>query len=228
MADNLKITTAAAASETMKPALPNVKEHIENTDRRIEKSIVSGDGSAVAVRNGQVTVSANDNAQIKCTPSGTVDVTGLQHNVTANRMNLHVDEVTINNHVLNNRLFELTDFKQSTTNIQTQTIIGNFCVLGTVLVKAWEPDLKRYVFIRRMTRMPMFSPATSPPAMMDGMELSDATSVNVDINGVMDSSSSTAVTTGTNTNTSNQTKLASNESQADTSGNTNTTKAAGI
>lgn len=231
MADNLQVSTTAVGSDIIKPALPDVKQNVAYTDRRDEKSLLAGDGASVAVRNGQVTIAANDNAQIKCTPSGVVETTGFQHNIRANRVNMTMDEMNINNHIFNNRLYELTDFKQVTTNVLTNGVVGNFCVLGTVLVKGWEPDLNRYVFIRRLTRMPMFSPAVSPPAMMEGLGLTDNTSVTVDINGVMNTGSTTTSTnsttststTTTGTNVSTTTNSGSTDAASTTSSTTTST-----
>ena len=42
---------------------------------------------------------------------------------------------------------------------------------GTVLVKAWEPTLKKYVLIRRPMRMPVFSTTLDVPDTPDVMEV---------------------------------------------------------
>ena len=186
MSDKLQVTYPAAQSDVLKPALPDAKDRAEHTDRRIEKSTISSGGASVAVRNGSIELSANNNTHITIGENGTIDENSMQHVVTTNRADLNVDEITINKHVLNNRMYELTDFKQVTTETFQQGIVGNFCVLGTVLVKAWEPDLKRYVFIRRLCRMPMFSPAVAPVGIKSGVGITDKTADAVEIKAVMD------------------------------------------
>lgn len=81
----------------------------------------------------------------------------------------------------------MTDFVQVTTGESAvpNAVVGNFCVMGTVLVKSWEPELKRYVMIRRPARMPLFSPSIKPPEIMSGLGITDSTKAQSDINAVM-------------------------------------------
>ena len=82
-----------------------------------------------------------------------------------NNEDIRANNIFINRHKLNNKLYDYTDFKKGLHSSidkdevnQKSGIIGRFCLFGTVLTKAWEPNLKRYVMIRRLTNMPMFSP----------------------------------------------------------------------
>lgn len=47
--------------------------------------------------------------------------------------------------------------------------------MGTVLVKAWEPTLKKYVLIRRQMRTPMFS------NVLDAYKLSEQLEVDASV-----------------------------------------------
>jgi hypothetical protein len=71
------------------------------------------------------------------------------------------EEVVLNNHKLNPQIYDLADMKQVYDD--PDKAIGNLTMLGTVLVKAWEPNLKKYVLIRRQIRVPIFSPKLNIP-----------------------------------------------------------------
>jgi hypothetical protein len=219
MADKLVVTTQTPHSDIFSPALPKAKESSEHTDRRIENSSISTGGSSVAVRDGNINIAANQYTQTKYDTNGTIEDISFQRVIEANRLNMNTDEIIVNNHIFNNKLYELTDLKQVTTSTLTTGIVGNFCMFGTVLVKAWEPDLKRYVFIRRPVRMPMFSPAVSPDKVMSGVDLTDPLQAQVQINGVMNKATASGATTSdaakqAQTNGSTE-KLDSNEAAID-------------
>ena len=82
-----------------------------------------------------------------------------------NNEDIRANNIFINRHKLNNKLYDYTDLKKGLHSSidkdevnQKSGIIGRFCLFGTVLTKAWDQNLKRYVMIRRLTNMPMFSP----------------------------------------------------------------------
>ena len=62
---------------------------------------------------------------------------------------------------MNPALYELSDMRK--TNVNENTAIGNLTMFSTVLVKAWEPTLKKWVLIRRLARMPLFSTMLNLP-----------------------------------------------------------------
>lgn len=101
---------------------------------------------------------------------------GFHKKAIFNRFEFEVDEVVINKHKLNPYLYELTDFKQITTPISG--IIGNLCIDGTVLVKAWDSTLKKYVLIRRRIRTPMFFPRLNVPEIPSGLGIFDQTALD--------------------------------------------------
>ena len=53
------------------------------------------------------------------------------------------------------------------------TAIGNLTMSGTVLVKAWEPTLQKWVLIRRSIRTPIFSNLLNIPIVPDDMDIED-------------------------------------------------------
>jgi hypothetical protein len=82
---------------------------------------------------------------------------------------------------LNPKIWEITDFRKLTLPNNTEALVGNFCVTGSVLVKAWEVNLKRYVMIRRPARMPLFSPLLNLPKIMPELGITDPLEFDEDI-----------------------------------------------
>lgn len=82
----------------------------------------------------------------------------IESELIAVRRKLDVDEIVINNHKLNPALYELTDMKE-----KGDVAIGNLTMYATVLVKTWEPTLKKWVLMRRIARVPAFSNITNLP-----------------------------------------------------------------
>lgn len=131
---------------------------------RTDKGMVT-EGSSLALKDmGQVSIT-NKNNQLKLNRNGHHQEVSLRHEVITNNEDIRTNNIFINRHKLNNKLYDYTDFKKGLHSSidkdeanQKSGIIGRLCLLGTVLTKAWEPNLKRYVMIRRLTNMPMFSP----------------------------------------------------------------------
>ena len=51
------------------------------------------------------------------------------------------------------------------------TSIGNLTMMGTVLVKTYEPTLKKWVLMRRQVRMPVFSNLLDSAVVDDRLDL---------------------------------------------------------
>ncbi len=85
--------------------------------------------------------------------SGTITSAALQNNEVSVQKDIITEDLSINKHKFNNQLYELTNFKK----LESGAIVGGLTVMATVLVKAWEPTLKKYVLIRRQMRTPVFS-----------------------------------------------------------------------
>ena len=70
---------------------------------------------------------------------------------------------------MNSYLYEITNMKKL-----QNTAIGNFTVMGTVLVKVYDFNLEKYVLIRRQVRVPMFSNVLDPYAIDERLDIPDA------------------------------------------------------
>lgn len=130
--------------------------------------------SAIAIRqNGQINMSASMYSQYKLNPSGKAVEQSLESVAITNRRKIKADDVVLNEHKLNPYLYELTDMKSLETAHNDHMLVGNFCLYGSVLVKAWEVNLHRYVFLRRPARIPMFSPLLNVPEIHAGLGVTD-------------------------------------------------------
>lgn len=84
--------------------------------------------------------------------NNTITDVSLQHNLKNVRTSISCSDFILNNHKLNSYMYEITNMKQL-----QGTAIGNFTVTGTVLVKTYDPNLEKWVLVRRQVRVPMFS-----------------------------------------------------------------------
>lgn len=119
------------------------------------------DSGILVTENGDIDLSSSKFTHYKLSGNGIATERSIQSNTVTNSKNLSVDNITVNRHKLNPALWELTDFKK--TNGSKEQIVGNLNMTGTVLVKAWEPTLNKYVLIRRPMRMPIFSTTLNIP-----------------------------------------------------------------
>lgn len=93
--------------------------------------VYKGDG-ATANSNGLY-------AQIKTDKeSGVITEMSLQSNTITVQKDILANDISINYHKLNSQLYELTNMKDV-----MDTSIGNLTMMGTVLVKTYEPTLKK-------------------------------------------------------------------------------------
>lgn len=157
------------------PNLASLKSKANNLSRMSEKGLINElTGSANIIRdNGQINLTASSSAQYKLNPDGTVIEISTESNAYSVRKKFSINELIVNDHKLNPDLYELTDFKQRTLLPGQDVIIGNLCVCGSVLVKAWEPNLKRYMLIRRPVRIPLFSNQLNTPTINTGLNITD-------------------------------------------------------
>ena len=149
----------------------DVKEKSKYLDRTKDKWILNENGSGIAVDDeGNVNISSSEYSQLKLGANGVSSEVTLQSNTITNTKNLRLDNLTINRHRMNPALWELTDFKK--INGSNAKVIGNLTMTGTVLVKAWEPTLKKYVLIRRPVRTPICSTTLNVPDVPDLLSIS--------------------------------------------------------
>ena len=147
------------------------KEDSEKLNRTKDKGMINQEsGAGFSLRdNGDVAMISSEYSQYHMSSTGTTTETSLQSNLITNTRNLRLDNLAINRHRLNPALWELTDFKQ--INGSNDKVVGNLNMTGTVLVKAWEPNLNKYVLIRRPMRMPVFSTTLDIPDTPDVYEV---------------------------------------------------------
>lgn len=157
--------------------LSEAKEHASYSDNAVDRGIINKEnGSSILIReNGDISISPSITAQQKYTANGHAIEQSIESETITVRKKLEADEVILNNHKLNPALYELTDMRVALNN---ETVaIGNLTLNTTVLVKAWEPTLQKWVLIRRPARMPMFSPvlnlADSPEQMCISSDISE-------------------------------------------------------
>jgi hypothetical protein len=138
--------------------LGEFEERARYMDRSTEKGIVNEEtGSSMGIaKDGSVIFAAGTTSQYKVGHDGNVTEISLKSTEITNRKSIQTDELLINNRKLNPQIYELSDMRQLNGN--PNMAIGNLTMMGTVLVKAWEPNLKKWVLIRRQVRIPMFSP----------------------------------------------------------------------
>lgn len=158
------------------PSLGEYKEKGDYISRKNERAIINEHAhTSISLRdNGQINITAGEYSQYKLNHSGMNTEYAIESGLIANRRNLSVDEIIINDHKFNNALYEYSDMKSVKLPGSTEPyLIGDFTVMGTVLVKAWESDLKRYMLIRRQARMPMFSPKLNLPEIHGALGIND-------------------------------------------------------
>lgn len=164
-----------------------LKERAENANRSKEKGVVNNKtGSSLLLdESGNVTVAASKTVQYKMSYSqGQATEISMQSNTITNRKNIQTDEITVNKHKLNPQLWQLTDMKRYQGD--PTSAIGNLTMYGTVLVKAWEPTLEKWVLIRRPMRTPIFSNLLPLPTTPEAMGLDKAVDISEEITAMRD------------------------------------------
>ncbi len=115
--------------------------------------------SLIFKEDGSMNLITGKYSQLKIdSDSGVITTAALQSNDISVQKDIITDDLAINKHKLNNQIYELTNFKK----LSNGAVIGGFTAMATVLVKAWEPTLKKYVLIRRQMRTPIFSNVLDP------------------------------------------------------------------
>ena len=181
--DMIKVTLEPDPPKDFTPTLSDLKSKATNLSRMSEKGLINEvSGATVVTReNGQINIASGKYAQYKLNPNGRAVEHSIVSDTITNRKKYTVDEFVINDHKLNPHLYELTDMKKISLQSNAEALVGNFCITGTVLVKAWEVNLKRYVLIRRPVRIPMFSPLLNAPAINTAIGVDDPLKINEDI-----------------------------------------------
>ena len=181
--DIVKVAIEPSEPKDFVPKLAELQDKSENISRMSEQGIISeSTGAAVVVREGgQINLSSSKYSQLKLSPVGKISETSLESVTTTNRKKYYVDEFIINGHKLNPQLWEYADFRTSKLLTNEHAIVGNLCMSGTVLVKAWEPNLKRYVLIRRPWRGPVFGTLMNVPEINPALGINDPLKIEENI-----------------------------------------------
>lgn len=144
-------------------------------------------GSSMMLRNnGQSNLAAGKYSQYKLNPEGSSQENTLISQTITNRKILQADEFVFNNHKFNTQLIDLADFRKMKVDQNQNCVVGNFTVFGSVLVKAWEENLKRYVLIRRPARMSLFSPLLNVPDIMPASQVQSPLKSDEKLVGISD------------------------------------------
>lgn len=142
--------------------LKKTQHRESHLSKSTDKGFINRDSKAsIAMKSdGNSTIAAGEYGQLKINKElGLINEVSFQSNTVTVQKHLKANDITINNHKLNNQLWELTDFKQ-----KGETAIGGLTVMANVLVKTWEPTLQKWVLIRRQMRVPLFSNLLNVPS----------------------------------------------------------------
>ena len=127
----------------------------QRADRQSDEYTINKDSGAniTAKGDGSATMVSGIYAQYKTYKNSCVATEiSLQSNTITVQKEIVTNDLILNRHKLNSQLYEFTNLKNN-----HGTIMGNLMMDATILVKAWEPTLEKYVLIRRPARFPIFS-----------------------------------------------------------------------
>lgn len=126
----------------------------QRADRQTDEYTINKDSGAniTAKGDGSTTMVSGIYAQYKTDKNtGVATEISLQSNTITVQKEIVANDLILNRHKLNSQLYEFTNLKNN-----HGTIMGNLMMDATILVKAWEPTLEKYVLIRRPARFPIF------------------------------------------------------------------------
>lgn len=157
--------------------ITKIQDRAEYGSRQTDKTTVNPDGGALfRLANQKVNLAASQNTSQKMTDQQAV-FTSLEEKHTANRISIDTYDIVLNGHKLNPNLWEYSDFKKYTDMYGGEYAVGGFTVLGTVLTPSWDEQLHRYMLVRRLTRMPMFSAKLNVPEILKSLDIEDPSKV---------------------------------------------------
>lgn len=168
-------------NEITKNVVPELQQETENANREVDRGFVNENNGASTIigEDGDFVLASGKNVQYKMNVKSGKSTQVSYHSVEiTNKKELKTDEVVLNKHKLNPQLWELTDFKRLSGD--PTSAIGNLMMAGSVIVKTWEPNLKRWVLIRRPIMTPIFSKVISAPNGPKDMGLNDNISSEID------------------------------------------------
>ena len=147
----------------------NIKNKTGKADLTGDVGIVNPESNSgfVVREDGNINVAVNEYTQFKMDrDSSAIIQTSLASITNSVIKEINATDIKVNNHKFNNQLIELTDFRNVNGNI-----LGNIMMNGTVLVKTWEPNLEKWVLIRRPISTAMFSNRLNVPNTPEQLEI---------------------------------------------------------
>ncbi len=161
----------------LKAGILNLKRKAEYGSRN-EDTIKVNPVSQAAMRlfENNVNLSASQNTISKMNDKQNIQQS-FEEKHTTNRFSVDTYDIMVNGHKLNPNLWEYSDFKQFNDMYGGIHCVGAFSVFGTVLIPSWDAQLHKYVLVRRLARMPMFSPKNNVPEILKTLNIEDPTEV---------------------------------------------------
>lgn len=183
MSEKLTVEIGQDSAKNFQSEFSDLVDDVKRPARGSEQSLSNKKGFVTVKKDGQINLGSEKYSHFKMNPNGSIQDISYQREITTNRFKVEADDIIINNHKFNNKLYELSDFKRvlNTPRNAEECIIGGLTMLGTVLTKAWEPNLKRYVLIRRLVNIPMFSPSLGNTDVHPGLKITPNTSLISDM-----------------------------------------------
>lgn len=184
----INLTIESEEPKELVHTLSDLKDRALNLQRKDEQGILNeSNGAGVVVRkDGQVNLAASKYSQYKLSPNGRATEQAMESVTITNRHKLFTEEIVVNEHKLNPQLWELADFRTSRLPTNDHAFVGGLCMFGSILVKAWEPNLKRYMLIRRPWLGPMFGPFLNVAEVNPALGISDPLKLEEDILALSD------------------------------------------
>lgn len=156
-------------SENKSNLFNEVKNKTGKVDYNGDYGIVNptSHASILARDDGNIVLASDHYTQMKIDKNASAIIEkSLSASSSAVTKEINVNDITINKHKFNNQFIELTDFRNVNNNI-----LGNMMINGTVLVKTWEPNLEKWVLIRRPISSAMFSNRLNIPNTPEQLEV---------------------------------------------------------
>ena len=184
----INITLEPDEPKNFSTKLSTLQDKAMNISRMNEQGIINEKtGAAVVVRDdGQINMSSSKHAQYKLSPGGRASEVSMESITMTNRKKFVVDDFVINEHKLNPQLWEYRDFRTAKLLTNQDAVVGGLCMMGSVLVKAWEPHLNRYVLIRRPWMGPVFGTTLNVAEINPALEINDPLKLEEDILALSD------------------------------------------
>lgn len=181
MADSKRTKEFSLAVASNQPNLAagisNLQDKADYGSRQNDKTTVNPNGGAsMRLLDQKVNLAASQNTSQKMTDQQAT-FTSIEEKHTANRFTLDTYDIVVNGHKMNPNLWEYSDFKKYTDMYGGEYAVGGFTVLGTVLTPSWDEQLHRYMLVRRLARMPMFSPKLNVPEILKSLDIEDPSKV---------------------------------------------------